>query len=232
MPGAVPITQEFPMPFKTSALLVLLCITTLHASAAEEDVQIEPTSPKAALKSLYQALEVSDSAVVRNLLYASSDPERQLADAFAAQLAAAKSLGDAASKKYGATGDALSKGMPVRDQIAQLSSAQVTTDGDTATVKIPSQPNPLRLKKVDGNWKIVVADYAGDNLAGQTTVMKEMTTVFNAVAADINADKLPTPADAQKALQLKLQAVLYNTLTKHVPPATTRSTTTKPASAH
>jgi hypothetical protein len=217
------------MSFKSRALVILVCTLSSAAAAIAAEADIDPTSPKAALKSLYEALEASDATAVRNLFHAPTNAEKELADAFAAQLTAAKNLGDAASKKYGATGDALSKGMPVKDQIAQLQAAPLTTDGDTATIKIPSQPNPLRLRKVAGNWKIVVSDYAGDNITGQTAVMKDMTAVFNTVAADINADKLPTPTDAQNALRQKLQAVLYNTLTKHVPPATTRSTTTKPA---
>lgn len=214
------------MPFKISGFVLLVLVAVVAAAA-----DIDPSSPRSALKSLYEALEASDATAVRNLFYATSEPERELADAFAAQIAAARNLGEAAAKKYGATGDALSKGMPAKDLIAQLPSAHVATDGDAATVKIPSQQNPLRLKRIDGNWKILVSDYAGENITGQTAVMKDMTAVFNTIATDINADKLPTPADAQKALQLKLQAVLYNTLTKHAPPATTRSATTKPADA-
>ena len=212
------------MPFRSPILALLLAVLCNSAPAAD----IDPASPAGALKSFYEALEASDATAVRNLLHATSDPEKQLADAFTAQLAAAKSLGDAASKKYGATGDALSKGLPVRDQIAQLQSATVTAEGDNATIKIPNQERPLRLVRTAGRWKILVSDYAGDDLPGQAAVMREMTAVFNTVAADINADKLPTPQDAQRALQQKLQGVLFNTLTKHAPPATTRPTT-KPA---
>jgi hypothetical protein len=217
--------QEPGMKFRCPRFAVLLTILTAAAASAAE---IDPATPAGALKSFYEALERSDARAVRNLLHATTDAERQLAEAFAAQITAAKALGDAASKKYGATGDALSRGMPARDQIAQLQSAAVTTEGDTATLKLPGQEKPLRLKNVSGNWKVIVADYAGHDLPGQTAVMKEMAAAFTTVAADINADKLPTPQDAQRVLQQKLQAVLFNTLTKHAPPTTTRPTT-KPA---
>jgi hypothetical protein len=215
------IAQEPIMPSRRSILAILSIFLAAPALAAD----VDPAGPKAALKSLYEALEASDAPAVRNLLLATTDAEKELADAFAAQLSAAKALGDAVSKKYGATGDALSKGIPVKDQIAQLANAQVTSDGDTAAIKLPAQPNPLRLRKVNGTWKILVSDYAGDDLPGQAAVMKDMTAVFNTVAADVNADKLPTPQDAQRALQHKLQAVLFNTLTKHAPPPATRPTT-------
>jgi hypothetical protein len=217
-------------PYRRRILPLLIALLAISVSAAD----IDPASPKAALKALYEALEASDASAVRNLLHATNDAEKDLADAFAAQLTAAKALGDAAAKKYGATGDALSKGLPVKDQFLQLQAAQLTTEGDNATIKLPGQSNPLRLKRVNGNWKILVADYAGgggggNDLAGQAAVLKDMTAVFDTVANDINTDKLPTPQDAQRALQQKLQAVLFNTLTKHAPPPTTRTSTTKPA---
>ena len=213
--------------FPGRAVLVVLMLAV--AGPIQRAAEVDSTTPAGALKSFYEALERSDAPAVRNLLHAATDAEKQLAEAFASQITAAKTLGDAASKKYGATGDALARGMPARDQIEELQSATVTTQGDTATLKFPRQEKSLRLKNVAGIWKILVTDYAGHDLPGQTAVMKEMAAAFNTVAADINADKLPTPQDAQRALQLKLQAVLFNTLTKHPPPGTTRPTATKPA---
>ena len=212
------------MAHRCSILALLVIASVAPAVRAQGD-------PKAALKALYEALEAADAPAVRNLFHAATPAERDLADAFAAQLTAARALGEAASKKYGATGDALSRGMPVKEQLAQLRSAQVTTEGDSAAVKLAGQEKPLRLTRVDGAWRINIGDYAGDDLPGQTAVMRDMTAVFNAVAADINADKLPTPQDAQRALQQKLQAVLFNTLTKHSPPATRRSATTQRGAA-
>src|SRR2546429_50451 len=49
----------------------------------------------------------------------------------------------------------------------------------------------------------------------------------DAVAADISADKFPTAQDAQRMLQQRLQAVLFNALQKN--PPTTRPAATAPA---
>jgi hypothetical protein len=213
-------------------LAALLLSFTLPAGAADTD----PTTPNGAMKTFYEAMEAGDPTAVRASFHTATDAEKSLADAYAAQLTAAKALGDAAKNKYGATGDALSKGMPVRDEMAKLQAAQVTIDGDKATLKLPSQPKPLHLVKSaeDGRWRLSIADFAGttaENIAGQTTVIREMATVFTAVAADITADKFPTAQDAQRALQQKLGAVLFNTLQKH-PPATAPAATTRPATPH
>jgi hypothetical protein len=210
------------------APLVLAFIVFLVAIAGAAD--IDPTSPKGAMKSFYDAMEAGDANAVRALFFAANDAERALADAYTAQLTAAKALGEAAKNKYGATGDALSKGMPVRDEIARLNTAEVTIDGDNAALKFPGQPKPLHMVKSEGRWRLAIADFAGatpDNIAGQTAVVKEMAGVFTAVAADITADKFPTAADAQRALQQKLGGVLFNTLQKH-PPTTAPAASTQP----
>jgi hypothetical protein len=55
-----------------------------------------------------------------------------------------------------------------------------------------------------------------------------MANVFGTVAADISADKFSTAQDAQRVLQQRLQAVLFNALQKN-PPTTKPAATTAPA---
>src|SRR5215213_617304 len=89
-------------------LVVGLIILVAQTALAESD----PSTPKGALKAFYEALEAGDAAAVRASFQASSDAEKQLADAYAAQLTAAKALGDAARAKFAAAGDTLSRGLP------------------------------------------------------------------------------------------------------------------------
>jgi hypothetical protein len=200
-----------------SAVIALGVVPARSTWAAE----IDPASPAGAIKRFYQAMEANDAAGVRRLFYTSNDQEKQLADAYAAQLTAARTLGEAVKTKYGASGDALSKGIPLRDEIAALDKAEVTITGDKAIVKLPDQARGVRLVRAQGDWRIAIADYAGAttpaNIAVQTRVLTEMAGIFNSVAADISADKFPGAPEAQRALQQKLQAVLFNTLQKHPP---------------
>jgi hypothetical protein len=184
----------------------------------------DSAGPGAAMKAFYRAMEAGDAAAVRAMFFTTTDAEKTLADADAAQLTAARALGEAAKDKFAATGDALSKGLPLRDEIAKLDSAEVTVDGDNATIKLPGQAKPLRLVKAAGAWKISIADYAGAtpaNIEVQTAVLKDLAEVYTTIAAEISADKYPTAQDAQRALQQKLQAVMANTLHKH-PPTTAK----------
>src|SRR4051794_12454864 len=87
-----------------------LVLSVAHVAWADAD----PSTPKGALKAFYEALEAGDAAAVRASFHTGSDAERQLADANAAQLTAAKALGDAARAKFAAAGDTLSRGLPAR----------------------------------------------------------------------------------------------------------------------
>ena len=190
----------------------------------------DPSTPKGALRAFYESLEAGDAAGVRASFQTASEPEKQLADAYAAQLTAAKALGDAARAKFAAAGDTLSRGLPVRDEIARLSDAQVKIDGPRATVRLPGQAKPLTMIQADGRWRIALADYAGattpDALANQTAVLNDMAGVFQSTATDIAGDKFATAPDAQRALQKKLQSILFTAMQKN-PPST--AATTQPA---
>lgn len=204
-------------------LIAIFAVLLVGRAQAE----IDPGSPQGGLKVFYEALAANDVAALRGALDAQNEPEKQLADAFAAQISAAKALGEALKTKFNNGGDALTKGMPVRDELAKLESAQVKIDGESATVQLGENARPLRMVRSDGRWRVSIMDYAGatpQSVAVQAAVQKDMATAFNAIAADVMADKYATPQDAQRALQQKMQSVLFNTLKKH-PPASTRSTT-------
>ncbi|MEZ0264299.1 MAG: hypothetical protein ACAI43_06200 [Phycisphaerae bacterium] len=197
--------------------LVALLVVADVARAADDDAG---TGPRAAMKALFEAIEAADAAAVRTQFNAPTPEEKALAEAYADQITAAKSLGEAAKAKFGPTGDPLTKGMPMKDAIAQLDKADVSVTGNQATVKLPGQPRSVRLTKVEGKWRVDLADYAGatpENIAGQTAVLKDMAQALRSIATDIAADKFISPADAQRALNQKLQGVLFNTLQKHPP---------------
>src|SRR5437762_2596223 len=96
--------------------LVMFCAASALACACPA-AEIDPNSPKGALKSFYEAMESGDDAAIRPMFQTANDAEKDLADAYAAMLNGAKALGEAAKNKFAATGDSLSKGLPARDQI-------------------------------------------------------------------------------------------------------------------
>src|SRR5258705_3881554 len=138
---------------RIAVALVALLGVALHAGAAGP-AEVDPGTPKGAMKAFYEAMEAGDATGVRASFHTANDAEKELADAYAAQLVAARALGEATKAKFATAGDALSKGLPLRDEIARLDTAEVAVDGDKATLKITGQPRPLHLFKVDGPWRL------------------------------------------------------------------------------
>lgn len=209
------------MPMMRLALvLIFLCPTFGMAD-------FDAGSPQAALKTFFEALAANDVEKIKDAFHAGNEQERQLANAFAAQIASAKKLGEALKSKFNSGGDALTRGMPVREQLARLETAQVKIEGESATIQLAQSARPLHLSRVEGRWRISVSDFAGvtpQTAASHIAVQRDLAAAFDAFTADVLADKFATPQDAQRALQQKMQAVLFDTLKKN-PPATTRAST-------
>ena len=113
---------------------------------------------------------------------------------------------EACDKKFGAD-NVLSKnmagGMP--DLVAEVSKSEFKVDGDSVTVVDKDKPDdkhPLKLKKVDGKWKVdlsAMGDDAKDMPPGLVKTFTELT-------ADITDGKYKTAEEAAGAFAQKMQA--------------------------
>ena len=83
----------------------------------------------------------------------------------------------------------------------------INVNGDTATITAHAgDPNPDTMKKVDGGWKIVPSPAAAGD-AAKLAGMKNMTTLFEGLAGDVNAGKYATVAAYQQDAGQKLAAL-------------------------
>jgi len=139
-------------------------------------------------------------------------------------ITAGKRLGDAANMQYGKAGDVIGRGMLDPADLARLDAATVNQAGDAATLDVPGQPRPMSFRRQDGQWKLVIADFAGvrpENVAKQIQLVRMMTEAMDESARDIAAGKYKTAEDATGAIQKTMHEVMLN----FYRPATTRSTT-------
>src|SRR5206468_3173390 len=101
------------------------------------------SSPKAAARSLYQAMQAQDDAAIAQVFYTPRPADRELAQAYAALIVSGKKLADAAREKYGTGGEAIGAGTVGPEELAQLDRADVKVTGDTAAMTIPGRPKPV-----------------------------------------------------------------------------------------
>ncbi|MEO6436781.1 MAG: hypothetical protein ABIP55_13615 [Tepidisphaeraceae bacterium] len=204
--------------------LILAALTIVFSAIAVEPGKPDWSSPKAAAKSLFVAISEGNRDAVRAGFYAGDDAQRLLADAMVDLIINGKKLGDAARVKFGASADPIARGMLDPADLGKLDAATVKETGDAATLDVPGQTRPMSFRKQDGNWRLVVTDFAGAapaNIANQTKLVRLMAAAIDEAATDVAAGKFKTVEAATTAIQQRLHAAMLASYR----PATTRATT-------
>src|SRR6267378_1382900 len=104
-----------------AAFLSVVQITLGAPARGEPDL----SSPKAAARSLYQAVDAEDGEAILKIFYAKDDTERELAKAFADLIVSGKKLADAVKAKFNTTGESFGAGMIGKEELAKLERAEV-----------------------------------------------------------------------------------------------------------
>jgi hypothetical protein len=211
----------------TSAL-VISCFLTCGALARAQEVDL--SSPKAAARSLYQAVDRSDAQAIREVLHTETDQQRQLADAFAEFLVSSKRLAETAKAKYGAAADPFVQGAVAAEDIARIESAEVQEESPgVASIALPGMLKASRFRRgEDGKWRLIITDFAGaapERIQSQIAMTRDLTGVFDEVSESIQAGRYPTADDAEAALQDRTNNVMMRALRAATRPATAPATT-------
>lgn len=218
-------TVALAAPANASAPATTTPATATDPAPASASVTVDRSTPKAAAVTLFRAITAGDRDVVAAGFYATGAEHRALARAMAEVIVAGKRLGDAAREQFGDAGDPIGRGMLDPADLAKLEDATVLeTAPDAAVMTVPGQPRPMSFRRQDGQWKLVVTDFAGaadENLTKQTRLVRAMADTIDTAAADVAAGKYKTPDQATFAIQQSLHQVMLS----FYRPSTTRSAT-------
>ena len=136
----------------------------------------------AAAKSLYHAVQGADPAAIQQVLYAANDSEKQLCRHFADLLVAGRKLEEAVRGKFAQGGGNFALPMITQSDLAKYDQGLLQPHGDDeAELTLSGQAHPLKFKRIGGQWKVVVSDYAGAapaNLPQQLQTLGQFTTCF------------------------------------------------------
>jgi hypothetical protein len=211
------------MPLHRLAPLAVVLAVALGgarpASAAE--VKPDPSTPKGAAAALFKAMQSGDAAAVRPLVVG-TDRQVALFQAMVPLTGAFKALETAAVKKFGPEGKQITGGgsatTPAADLEDELEAAQEKIDGDTAelTPKATAAADagktaaaakpPMKLKRVDGVWKVDLASMPTEKLdtPASITLVQKMTGLARDTATEIDDGKYKTVDEAKLAFQQKI----------------------------
>jgi ribosomal protein S20 len=195
-----------------AGIVLLICSTRARAQSDQD------AGPKNAVKTLYAAVQKGDAAAITQAIYVEGDPQQEMARAYADLVLAGKHLADVVKLKYPNSPNKLTQGTLMPEDVARIDAAAVTIDKDKATLRIAGR-DPVPLRRVDGNWRILFGEGADPKAAISKRVasMSQISAAMNQAADEINADKYATAQEAEAAVQTKLDAVVSKSLQMNPP---------------
>lgn len=187
-----------------AAVFMGLLMLGATARAADQD------DVKAAALAFAKVLEAGNAADVKAAC-TGTDKEMAIVDGMVEVLGAMKSLSRAAVAKFGDAGKGIMQEQenPGEQIKKQVESAEIKIEGDNATITAKGEGEPLKLKKVDGKWKINLDAMPNkDEMEKAGPMMKAMVKACNETITDIKADKYKTVDEAKTALGMKMMAAM------------------------
>lgn len=199
-------------------LLIVLALTApvlADAAAAPSTTpaaSLDQSTPKALLRSFFASRGEVDETTLRSLLHAATPLEQKILDSVVQVELANARLRSAERERFGAAGVttttpsvASSQGLDV-DTIEDIAALTETIEGDRATISSPMNAEiTMQLIRVDGKWKLPVAEQAGrpvDPAVAETlgAATRAQVEIIDAVTADVKAGKFTSEAQVRQEL--------------------------------
>ncbi len=176
----------------------------------------DTSTPKATLIAFGKALEAGDVNGVKALTI-SDEKSDKLLEAFVPTIAAMKHLSEVSVTKFGEAGKSIGNDSGKGFELARdVENAHITETGDTATatMKDSKSKDPIKLKKVNGQWKVDFASAMGpqakaEDIAKIAPMFTGMTKAANESAAEIEAGKYKTAEEAKQAVGMKMMTAMF-----------------------
>jgi hypothetical protein len=216
-----------------TALFVIIAqpAATAPTQPATTQSAIDLTSPKSAMRALSRAMESGDASSIEKILYGQGDQDQKMIAATVAIATATSNLHRAAVSTFGEKG---AKGLigdsvaTAADATAQIEAATEKIENDYATLTLSKESQPLVLRKIQGQWRIPVAQLAQNaNPAALNERLAELaaqTAVISEVATDLTSGKFHSGEDAAETLHAKMmKTAMQHTATNPTTSTTRRS---------
>lgn len=174
--------------------------------------EVNQSTPKDTVISFAKALDAGDAASIKQLV-TGTDKQVAMMEGAGNMMSAMKRMQDAAVAKWGDAGKAIAgeMGKPSDEILKNIDKAEIKEEGDTATFKGQNDKETVKLKKVDGKWKIDLASMPDQGeLEKAGPALKAMTKAADDTATDIKADKFKTVDEAKQAFGMKVMAAVMS----------------------
>jgi hypothetical protein len=213
------------------ATVLVTAVIAITAGAQTSQPSTDAGSPKAAIMEYSKALNAGDGNAMHALLLTTNPTDERMANAMVDYAVALSDLSKKMVAKYGAESAHAAIGDPdvmARTAEETIGRSTESVNGDTAVVSVnKSAQGQMTLKKVDGKWKICVAEMARDqdpaNVQKTLDAVDKGNSIIKQMSAEVEAGKYPTAEAAKSALNEKIGRVQAAATTMpSAAPATTK----------
>lgn len=188
-----------------------------------------------AIKALAKAMEQGDRDTICKSMFAATPTEKKMLEAMANMAAQLAELNKAAIKAFGEE-EAKSLTGDVGMEMGRIDDAQITIEGDTATVRYavpstnssgtpadpaaPQEPDadappanpPLTLKRIEGHWRVPISELSKDTSEGEIdqrlSDLEAQSKIITELTGEIVKGKYRNADKAAEAWQGKMMQAL------------------------
>jgi hypothetical protein len=190
----------------------LLCITLMVATAWAEQEKPDLSTPEKAAQSFFDALEKGDADGAK----AATVPEEQQQEAVVALtkfVSGMKKVEKAAIEKFGEEGRQIlepKNGQGFRFKVDRdLEEARVEVDGEIATVHTPEEEKPIKLRRIEEQWRVDLAAVENEqDLRQAVPLFEAIASAAERTAGEINDGAFSSVEEAEQALGLRIYTAL------------------------
>jgi hypothetical protein len=206
------------------ALVAALTVVLIAALAAPtRAAEVDPKGPKGVALAFAQALAAGNTADMRQHSIG-SDQDRQAMDTLARMVGSFAELSSAAVARFGEEGKDLAQPGQADKMFKAIRDGAEQIDRDRATIVLESG-EPIQLKKVDGAWKIDLAQIPKrEEIYKLVPIYSTMAEVAQQTAMEVKGGRYKSVEEARKALGSRMLSALAGTNAPATAPATGPST--------
>jgi len=201
----------------TFLLLLLAPLSALADGSASQPATrpapADPSTPRGALKAADKALPTGGLKAALRLYHATDEKQRKAANAMAESDLAAAKLAKLVRQKFG--DKAAEEALHAMRQFtaADIDAADEQIDGDKATVDWADDREPLSMVKIDGKWKVSVAellsgDDGDDAIKEVVETNQEMVKELEKTAQELEAGEYANAVLLQRAISQRMFRLL------------------------
>lgn len=190
-------------PARVAAVAVVVAWALGAAAGCNKN---DLSTPKSAAKSFAKAMEAGDAEAAKA---ASTGGDPKMIESMAKVAGNMKKLKEAAVSKFGEEGKSIGggpggKGDGLSEMVKQVDESTEQITGDTATLTPKGGGEVLKMKKVNGDWKMDVSQLGGGMAQLGAGMFDAMAKAAAETTDEINAGKYKTAKEAQTALGMKM----------------------------